>query len=179
MTGWKKSTHVVASPLLENIIHLTSNCCSPFAVVLTTCSVMNSIVDGRANATKGRADDVSTVGVDLQRKQIKGTRVEFYDCAGQLDYAGMQQVFLGGRALYLLVWDVTRCHDHSGGELDEVSRQASTFGIACYVFCRARSLTQCIRPRARGCVGTRSPSPFLFYLSACSKHFHFVFVFCA
>lgn len=117
----EKSAHVVASPLLENIIHLTLNYCSPCLVVLTTCSLMSSIVTGRANATEGRADEVSTVGVDLLRKQIEDTRVEFYDCAGQLDYAGMQQVFLGGRALYLLVWDVTKCHDKRGDELDAVS----------------------------------------------------------
>ncbi|CAN0498040.1 unnamed protein product [Laminaria digitata] len=29
-----------------------------------------------------------------------------HDCAGQIDYAGMHQIFLSRRALYLLVWDV-------------------------------------------------------------------------
>lgn len=90
---------------------------------------MRSIVHERANATEGTAYEVSTVGVDLLRHQIDDTRVEFYDCAGQLDYAGMQQVFLSGRALYLLVWDVVKCHGKQGGELDEVSDSRKTFVV--------------------------------------------------
>ncbi|CAN0193906.1 unnamed protein product, partial [Scytosiphon promiscuus] len=47
-------------------------------------------------------------GIELHRHQIKGTTVEFYDCAGQVDYCGMHQTFLTRRALYLLVWDVQK-----------------------------------------------------------------------
>ena len=65
------------------------------------------------------------MGIDLIRHRLQGTTVEFYDCAGQVDYAGMQQTFLSRRALYLVVWDVRRCHGEDGkalgGEaLDEV-----------------------------------------------------------
>ncbi|CAN0491942.1 unnamed protein product, partial [Scytosiphon promiscuus] len=50
--------------------------------------------------------EVSTVGIELLRHRLRDIRVEFYDCAGQLDYAGMHQTFLSRRAVYLLVWDV-------------------------------------------------------------------------
>ncbi|CAN0471898.1 unnamed protein product, partial [Laminaria digitata] len=66
-------------------------------------SLMNSIVDGEAKATEGTPEEVSTIGIQLQRHPLNDVRVEFYDCAGQIDYAGMNQIFLSGRALYLLV----------------------------------------------------------------------------
>lgn len=65
----------------------------------------------RASPTAGPSGDTSNVGVDLHSCQLNETKVEFYDCAGQVDYAGMHQTFLSRRALYLLVWDVTK-HDH-------------------------------------------------------------------
>lgn len=59
------------------------------------------------------------MGIDLIRHRLKGTTVEFYDCAGQVDYAGLHQTFLSRRALYLLVWDVRRCQDEHGNTLDD------------------------------------------------------------
>lgn len=60
------------------------------------------------------------MGIDLIRHRLKGTTVEFYDCAGQVDYTGMQQTFLSRRALYLVVWDVRRCHGKDEKALKEV-----------------------------------------------------------
>lgn len=65
--------------------------------------------------------EASTVGIELHTCVLENTQVEFYDCAGQLDYAGMHQIFLSRRALYLLVWDVTTCQDLSeNNTLDKV-----------------------------------------------------------
>lgn len=122
---------------LNLIIHLVARRLSTYnvsphlrrsllSVVLTTCSLMNSIAHERAKPTKGSAYVVSTVGIELRRHQMGDTKVEFYDCAGQLDYAGMQQVFLSRRALYLLVWDVAKCHGKQGDELDKVSNSRKT-----------------------------------------------------
>lgn len=60
------------------------------------------------------------MGIELLRHRLKGTTVEFYDCAGQVDYAGMHQTFLSRRALYLLVWDVGRCDGIDGDTLNKV-----------------------------------------------------------
>lgn len=82
---------------------------------------MNSIVQGEGRPTEGAPDEVSTIGIQLRRHPLNGVRVEFYDCAGQIDYAGMHQVFLTRRALYLLVWDVKKCEGKAGSALDAVS----------------------------------------------------------
>lgn len=84
-------------------------------------SLVNSIVRGHAYRTVGTLEEVSTVGIDLLPHNLSGTAVEFYDCAGQVDYLGMHQTFLTRRALYLLVWDVSKCEGKAGDELDEVS----------------------------------------------------------
>ncbi|CAB1104970.1 unnamed protein product [Ectocarpus sp. CCAP 1310/34] len=83
-------------------------------------SLVNSIVEGRGLPTVGTPAEVSTVGIELLRHNLQGTAVEFYDCAGQVDYYGMHQNFLTRRALYLLVWDVLRCHGKTDDDLDEV-----------------------------------------------------------
>ena len=67
---------------------------------------MRSIINEAGSPTEGTLEEASTVGIDLRHHLLQGTKVEFYDCAGQVDYAGMQQTFLTRRALYLLVWDV-------------------------------------------------------------------------
>ena len=69
---------------------------------------------GFGSPTDGTPDEASTVGIDLrcyQPSHYQGMAVEFYDCGGQVDYAGMHQVFMTRRALYLLVWDVTLFHN--------------------------------------------------------------------
>ena len=81
---------------------------------------MKSIEEGAASRTEGTSDEVSTVGIELHHHLLEGVTVEFYDCAGQLDYAGMHQTFLTPRALYLLVWDVTHFHGVDSKELSKV-----------------------------------------------------------
>ncbi|CAN0570976.1 unnamed protein product, partial [Ectocarpus sp. 12 AP-2014] len=84
-------------------------------------SLLNSIVNERGSRTVGTSEEVSTVGIELRRhRQRNGRTVEFYDCAGQVDYFGMHQTFLTRRALYLLVWDVSRCHGEASNDLDKV-----------------------------------------------------------
>ena len=80
---------------------------------------MNSIVHSKGSPTVGTPAEVSTVGIELFRHRLRDIRVEFYDCAGQLDYAGMHQTFLSRRAVYLLVWDVHKFHEKHGNDLDQ------------------------------------------------------------
>ena len=68
---------------------------------------MKSIIAGTGSPTKGTLAEASTVGIELKSHILQETTVEFYDCAGEVDYAGTHQTFLTRRALYLLVWDVT------------------------------------------------------------------------
>ncbi|CAM9525926.1 unnamed protein product [Scytosiphon promiscuus] len=83
-------------------------------------SVVTSMRRRIGTCTSGEPRDVSTKGIELHRDQINGTTVEYYDCAGQVDYYGMHQTFLTSRALYLLVWDVQKCFGKTGPSLDEV-----------------------------------------------------------
>ena len=66
-------------------------------VLLIPRSLMNSIVREEGFLTRGAPEEVSTVGIDLLRHRLRGIKVEFYDCAGQLDYAGMHDTFLSRR----------------------------------------------------------------------------------
>lgn len=98
---------------------------------------MNSIVHEEARPTKGTAEEVSTVGIELLRHRLGDIRVELYDCGGQIDYAGMRQIFLSRRALYLLVWDVKKCHGKHGDDLDRVG------GVKAFLFIpRSRSMAR-------------------------------------
>ena len=101
---------------------LHSNGVTVFVTRIATspCSLMNSIIHEEGRPTKGTAEEVSTVGIELLRHRLGDVRVELYDCAGQIDYAGMRQIFLSRRALYLLVWDVKKCYGKHGDDLDQV-----------------------------------------------------------
>ena len=68
------------------------------------------------------------MGIEIHRHQIEGTAVEFYDCAGQIDYLGLHQIFLTRRALYLLVWDMSKFYGKHGEDLDEV-RQVQPYRV--------------------------------------------------
>ena len=81
---------------------------------------MRSIINEASCATEGTLYETSTVGIELSPHQLQGTKIEFYDCAGQVDYAGMHQTFLTRRALYLLVWDVKRFGGLDGQSLEKV-----------------------------------------------------------
>ncbi|CAM9979903.1 unnamed protein product [Ectocarpus sp. 12 AP-2014] len=74
-------------------------------------SLMQSIMAGHGSPTQGTPAQASTVGMELCPHQIQDKKIEFFDCAGQVDYAGMHQTFLTRRALYLLVVDITKYHD--------------------------------------------------------------------
>ncbi|CAN0383216.1 unnamed protein product [Ascophyllum nodosum] len=82
-------------------------------------SLMESIIKGTKSPTEGTLEEASTVGIDLRHHLLQGTKIEFYDCAGQVDYAGMHQTFLTQRALYLLVWDVNLFHGLDERNLQE------------------------------------------------------------
>ena len=84
------------------------------------CSLMESIIWKRANRTEGTPEEASTEGIEVRPHQLENTSVEFYDCAGQVDYGGMHQVFLTRRALFPLVWDITRCSGLCDSNIDEV-----------------------------------------------------------
>ena len=81
---------------------------------------MESTIKGTKSPTEGTLEEASTVGIDLRHHLLQGTKVEFYDCAGQVDYAGMHQTFLTRRALYLLLWDVTLFHGLDPRYLEKV-----------------------------------------------------------
>ena len=81
---------------------------------------MESIIKGTKSPTEGTLEEASTVGIDLRHHLLQGTKVEFYDCAGQVDYAGMHQTFLTRHALYLLVWDVKLLHGLDERNIQEV-----------------------------------------------------------
>ena len=81
---------------------------------------MRSIIKGASSPTVGTLYEASTVGIELSPYLLEETQIEFYDCAGQVDYAGMHQTFLSRRALYLLVWDVKLFRDLDERNLKEV-----------------------------------------------------------
>lgn len=95
--------------------------------LLGNYSLMNSIISGTANRTEGEPENISTEGIEVLHEVLQHasekTSVEFYDCAGQVDYGGMQQVFLTRRALFLLVWDIKTCYNLSSNVFDEVNRE--------------------------------------------------------
>ena len=50
---------------------------------------MESIIEGIKSPTEGSLEEASTVGIDLRHHLLQGRNIEFYDCAGQVDYADM------------------------------------------------------------------------------------------
>lgn len=81
---------------------------------------MQSIVARHGSPTQGTPAQASTVGIELLRDKLRDITVEFYDCAGQVDYAGMHQTFLTRRALYLLVVDIKKYRDL--GDLESLDK---------------------------------------------------------
>ena len=92
-------------------------------------SLMQSIVAGHGSPTKGTPAQASTVGIELLLHKLQDTTVEFFDCAGQVDYAGMHQIFLTRRALYLLVVDINKYLDVD--DLDEVGFVCNPWTLSC------------------------------------------------
>ena len=85
-------------------------------------SLVQTIDAETGSRTEENTDISSTVGIELRRRELNGTTVEFYDCAGQVDYYGMHQTFLTRRALFLLVWDVTKFDGLTGNDLTKVRK---------------------------------------------------------
>ena len=99
---------------------------------------MRSLVAGTQSPTEENPEEASTVGIELFPHLPQGTKIEFYDCAGQVDYAGMHQAFLTQRALYLLVSDVRLFYNHDEININEVGawrvrRGAMTAGVLTHV----------------------------------------------
>ncbi|CAN0156577.1 unnamed protein product [Ascophyllum nodosum] len=89
-------------------------------------SLVQTIDAETGSRTEENTDISSTVGIELRRRELNGTTVEFYDCAGQVDYYGMHQTFLTRRALFLLVWDVTKFDGLTGNDLTKAVNKSIT-----------------------------------------------------
>eukprot|EP00903_Cladosiphon_okamuranus_P009177 g8765.t1 len=67
-------------------------------------SLRRSIKAGKPCKTKEGGVE-STVHVDVEDHEVDGQPIRIFDCAGQVVYYGLLQLFLTPRAVYLLVWD--------------------------------------------------------------------------
>eukprot|EP00752_Nemacystus_decipiens_P014355 g12771.t2 len=73
-------------------------------------SLRRSIKSGRPCMTKDGGAE-STVHVDAEHHDVEGQRIRIFDCAGQVVYYGLLQLFLTPRAVYLLVWDAAEASE--------------------------------------------------------------------
>ncbi|CAN0085093.1 unnamed protein product [Pylaiella littoralis] len=79
-------------------------------------SLSQSIAAGRAAPTQWPME--STVHMAIQDTTLGEVSVRILDCAGQVAYYGLLQLFLTRRAVYLLVWNVSQeGSDESGIDL--------------------------------------------------------------
>eukprot|EP00903_Cladosiphon_okamuranus_P006504 g6358.t1 len=67
-------------------------------------SLRRSIKSGKPSKTREGGVE-STVHVDVEDHKIDDHPIRIFDCAGQVVYYGLLQLFLTPRAVYLLVWD--------------------------------------------------------------------------
>ncbi|CAM9384894.1 unnamed protein product, partial [Sphacelaria rigidula] len=79
----------------------------------------HSIGTGQPRTTRGDGQD-STVHVDVDDHVVDGHRTWMFDCAGQVVYYGLLQLFLTPRAVYLLVWDAERASMIDGLNLEDL-----------------------------------------------------------
>ncbi|CAN0471433.1 unnamed protein product, partial [Discosporangium mesarthrocarpum] len=77
-----------------------------------------SIIARRPNPTKGPQE--STVHLEIEEHDLDGVHIRMFDCAGQVAYYGLLQLFLTAQALFLLVWDVSKLNPSV--EEDQVQR---------------------------------------------------------
>ncbi|CAN0551165.1 unnamed protein product, partial [Ectocarpus sp. 12 AP-2014] len=70
-------------------------------------SLRRSITTGRPCMTQDGGVE-STVHVDVEDHKVDGNPIRIFDCAGQVVYYGLLQLFLTPRAVYLLVWDAAK-----------------------------------------------------------------------
>ncbi|CAN0094526.1 unnamed protein product, partial [Laminaria digitata] len=73
---------------------------------------------GRATPTDGSAE--STVYADVERMELNGASVRVYDCAGQVAYTGLLQMFLTPRAVCLVVCNAGAFGQQGGGAEDQI-----------------------------------------------------------
>ncbi|CAM9180095.1 unnamed protein product, partial [Ectocarpus fasciculatus] len=66
-------------------------------------SLRQSLRTGRPTPTSGPEE--STVQIDVEQMDVSGVTCRVYDCAGQVAYSGLLQMFLSPRAVSLLVCD--------------------------------------------------------------------------
>ncbi|CAM9700998.1 unnamed protein product [Ectocarpus sp. 13 AM-2016] len=63
----------------------------------------------------------STVRVDVEDHEVDGHPIRMFDCAGQVVYYGLLQLFLTPRAVYLLVWDATKASTMKDLKLEDLA----------------------------------------------------------
>ncbi|CAN0572639.1 unnamed protein product, partial [Ectocarpus sp. 12 AP-2014] len=72
----------------------------------------------------GEWKEESTVFADVERKELEGSSIRVYDCAGQVAYTGLLQMFLTPRAICVLVCNAEsfgqqRGTCETGGQVEE------------------------------------------------------------
>ncbi|CAM9138099.1 unnamed protein product [Ectocarpus sp. 12 AP-2014] len=83
-------------------------------------SLRRSIKTGRPCMTRGGGVE-STVHVDVEDHEVDGHPIRMFDCAGQVAYYGLLQLFLTPRAVYLLVWDAAKASEMKGLNLEDLA----------------------------------------------------------
>ncbi|CAM9667225.1 unnamed protein product [Ectocarpus sp. 8 AP-2014] len=63
----------------------------------------------------------STVHVDVEDHKVDGHPIRIFDCAGQVVYYGLLQLFLTPHAVYLLVWDAAKASEMDGLNLEDLA----------------------------------------------------------
>ncbi|CAM9712032.1 unnamed protein product, partial [Ectocarpus sp. 8 AP-2014] len=82
-------------------------------------SLRRSITTRRPCVTQGGVE--STVHVDVEDHEVDGHPIRIFDCAGQVVYYGLLQLFLTPRAVYLLVWDAAKASETAGLHLEDLA----------------------------------------------------------
>eukprot|EP00752_Nemacystus_decipiens_P011696 g10379.t2 len=83
-------------------------------------SLRRSIKAGKPCVT-GEGGVDSTVHVDVEDHELDGHPIRLFDCAGQVVYYGLLQLFLTPRAVYLLVWDAAEASKMDLLNLEELA----------------------------------------------------------
>ncbi|CAM9235451.1 unnamed protein product [Ectocarpus sp. 12 AP-2014] len=83
-------------------------------------SLRRSITTGKPCMTQDSGVE-STVHVDVEDHEVDGHPIRIFDCAGQVVYYGLLQLFLTPRAVYLLVWDAAKASEMDGLNLEDLA----------------------------------------------------------
>ncbi|CAM9312171.1 unnamed protein product [Ectocarpus fasciculatus] len=82
-------------------------------------SLRRSIKTGKPCMTREGVE--STVHVDVEDHKVDGHPIRMFDCAGQVVYYGLLQLFLTPRAVHLLVWDASKASEMDGLNLEDLA----------------------------------------------------------